>query len=53
MLGQGGLAIGNGVVLAADESAALSLAQDSDAGGDAARACLSLVNLRDRLGYLK
>jgi 6,7-dimethyl-8-ribityllumazine synthase len=52
-LGLSGLAIGNGLVLAADESQALTLAQDNDVGGDAARACLALLTLKDRLGFLK
>jgi len=52
-LGLGGLAIGNGVVMAGDEVSALTLARNSDAGGDAARACLALVMLRDRIGYLR
>jgi 6,7-dimethyl-8-ribityllumazine synthase len=52
-LGLEGQAIGNGVLLADDEKAALELAQTQDAGGDAARACLSLVTLRERLGYLR
>jgi 6,7-dimethyl-8-ribityllumazine synthase len=51
-LGQSGMAIGCGVILARDETHALALARDSDAGGDAARASLALVMLRDRLGYL-
>ncbi len=52
LLGLGGQVVGNGVVTARDEQGALALAQDSDAGGDAARACLALVTLRDRLDYL-
>ncbi len=52
-LGMQGLAIGNGLVLAAEEGLALTLAEDSDAGGDAVRACLALLTLKDRLGYLK
>jgi len=50
MLGTAGLAIGNGVLLAADEDAAMTLAMGMDAGGDAARAALGLVVLRQRLG---
>jgi 6,7-dimethyl-8-ribityllumazine synthase len=49
-LGTEGLAIGNGVLLAGDEDAALAQATDQDAGGDAARAVLALVVLRQRLG---
>lgn len=51
-LGTNGLAIGNGVLLADDEDEAMKLAMDQDAGGDAARAALSLVVLRQRLGML-
>jgi 6,7-dimethyl-8-ribityllumazine synthase len=46
------LCIGNGIVAAATEAEALGLARDGDAGGDAARACLSLITLRDRLRKL-
>ncbi|HVZ27761.1 MAG TPA: 6,7-dimethyl-8-ribityllumazine synthase [Rhizomicrobium sp.] len=51
-LGTQGMAIGNGVLLAPDEDAAMGLAMNQDAGGDAARAVLSLVVLRERLGLL-
>lgn len=51
-LGTQGVAIGNGVLLAADERAAANLAGDGDAGGDAARAALSLATLRERLAIL-
>jgi 6,7-dimethyl-8-ribityllumazine synthase len=43
-----GLAIGNGVIAADSEDEALNLAIET--GGDAARACLSLIHLRTRLG---
>lgn len=49
-LGTQGVVIGNGVLLAGDERAALSLA--GDAGGDAARAALALATLRERLAIL-
>ena len=49
-LGSTGLPIGNGIVLAADEGAALDQAQTMDIGGDAARASISLVTLAQRLG---
>jgi 6,7-dimethyl-8-ribityllumazine synthase len=49
-LGAAGLAVGNGIVLAADEGSAHDLATRQDIGGDAARACLALVTLGDRLG---
>jgi 6,7-dimethyl-8-ribityllumazine synthase len=51
-LSTGGVPLGNGVLLASDERAALKLAVDGDAGGDAARAALSLATLRDRLASL-
>ena len=47
-----GIVIGNGVLLADDDRAALGLANDSDAGGDAARAALALATLRERLALL-
>jgi 6,7-dimethyl-8-ribityllumazine synthase len=47
-----GIAIGNGVLLAEHERAALTLADEGDAGGDAARAALALVTLRERLAIL-
>ena len=49
-LGTTGLAIGNGIVLAADEGAALDQAQTMDVGMDAARASLSLVTFAQRVG---
>ena len=49
-LGTTGLAIGNGIVMAADEGAALDQAQAMDVGGDAARASLSLVTFAQRVG---
>jgi 6,7-dimethyl-8-ribityllumazine synthase len=51
-MGMQGLAIGNGVLLAGDERAALNLAGEGDAGGDAARAALALMTLRERLAIL-
>jgi 6,7-dimethyl-8-ribityllumazine synthase len=45
-----GLCIGHGLVLALDEDEALGRARDGDVGGDAARACLSLLALQSRLG---
>ena len=47
-----GIAIGHGVLLAGDERAALALADEGDAGGDAARAALALATLRERLAVL-
>ena len=49
-LSASGLALGQGIVLAADEGAARDLALSHDIGGDAARACLSLIVLGQRLG---
>jgi 6,7-dimethyl-8-ribityllumazine synthase len=48
-LGASGLALGQGVVMAADEGAARDLAMSHDVGGDAARACLALITLGERL----
>jgi 6,7-dimethyl-8-ribityllumazine synthase len=49
---QHGLCIGNGILTVENEEQALVRATPSggDKGGDAARACLSLLNLRSRLG---
>jgi 6,7-dimethyl-8-ribityllumazine synthase len=49
-LSASGLALGQGIVLAGDEGAARDLAVSHDIGGDAARACLSLTTIRQRLG---
>ena len=45
------LCIGNGILACQDEEQALRLADvsGSDAGGDAARACLTLMQWRERL----
>ena len=48
-LGTKGIALGNGIVMASDEGAAHDLAITHDVGGDAARACLSLVTFGERL----
>lgn len=47
-----GLCIGNGILTVETEEQALSHAntKDGDAGGDAARACIGLINARARLG---
>src|ERR1700753_1722178 len=50
-LGTSGIAIGNGIVMAADEGSAHDLAQRQDIGGDAARPCLALATFGERLGY--
>ena len=52
-LGVRGVALGQGVVAAKDEQAALFQAREGDAGGEAARACLSLATLQERAGYLR
>lgn len=51
-LSASGIALGQGIVLAADEGAARDLAMSHDIGGDAARACLALVTFGQRLGML-
>ncbi len=50
-LGTGGVALGNGIVLAGDEGAAHDMATRQDVGGDAARACLALATFGQRIGY--
>jgi 6,7-dimethyl-8-ribityllumazine synthase len=47
-----GLCIGNGILTVENEEQALvrASATGSDKGGDAARACLALINYRDKLG---
>ena len=47
-----GLCVGNGILTVEDEKQALARAarDEGDKGGDAARACLSLILLRDRIG---
>ncbi len=47
-----GLCIGNGILTVENEQQAITRAarDRGDKGGDAARACLALVNLRNRLG---
>ena len=48
-----GIALGHGLVLAADEGSARDLAITHDIGGDAARACLSLATFAERQGYMR
>lgn len=50
-LGLKGLAIGNGILTTEDEDQAWARARisEGDKGGGAARACLDLINLRQRL----
>jgi 6,7-dimethyl-8-ribityllumazine synthase len=50
-LGASGIALGQGIVLAGDEGAAHDLATRQDLGGDAARACLSLVTFAERQSF--
>jgi 6,7-dimethyl-8-ribityllumazine synthase len=47
-----GLCIGNGILTVENEAQALARAarDEGDKGGDAARACLALMNVRSRLG---
>ena len=47
-----GLCIGNGILTVENEAQALARSgrDGQDKGGDAARACLSLINVRARLG---
>ena len=52
-MGTAGIALGHGVVLAADEGAARDLAVTHDIGGDAARACLALVTFGERQGFMR
>jgi 6,7-dimethyl-8-ribityllumazine synthase len=49
---QHGLCIGNGILTVENEKQAIARARPSegDKGGDAARACLALINMRVRLG---
>jgi len=51
-LGTAGIALGSGIVLAADEGAALDLSVTLDIGGDAARACMTLLTFAERLGFM-
>jgi 6,7-dimethyl-8-ribityllumazine synthase len=52
---QHGLCIGNGILTVESEKQALVRAamEEGDKGGDAARACLALVSVRNRLGVHK
>ena len=52
-LSTAGIALGTGIVLAADEGAARDLAVSHDIGGDAGRAVLALAALAGRLGYMR
>jgi 6,7-dimethyl-8-ribityllumazine synthase len=52
-LGIQGFAIGNGIVFENNEGSALDLATSHDVGGDAARACLTLLTFSQRQGMLR
>ena len=45
-----GIAIGNGILTVENRAQAMARAGDRDKGGDAARACLAMVGLRERFG---
>jgi hypothetical protein len=51
-LATAGIAMGSGIVQAADEGAAHDIATTQDTGGDAARACLALITFGERLGTM-
>ncbi|HWU55137.1 MAG TPA: 6,7-dimethyl-8-ribityllumazine synthase [Rhizomicrobium sp.] len=51
-LSTAGVALGSGIVLAADEGAALDLSLTMDIGGNAVRACLALLVFGERLGFM-
>jgi 6,7-dimethyl-8-ribityllumazine synthase len=48
-----GIAIGTGIVLAADEGAARDIAISQDIGGDAGRAVLALATFAERAGLMR
>ena len=45
-----GIAIGAGILTVENRAQAMARAGDRDKGGDAARACLAMVGLRERFG---
>ncbi|WP_420432312.1 6,7-dimethyl-8-ribityllumazine synthase [Hyphobacterium sp.] len=45
-----GIAVGNGILTVENRAQAMARAGDRDKGGDAARACLAMVGLRERFG---
>jgi 6,7-dimethyl-8-ribityllumazine synthase len=51
VLGTTGIAVGNGIVMAADEGSAHDLATRQDIGGEAGRAAIALVIFGERLGF--
>jgi len=45
-----GVALGNGILTVENREQAMKRAGDKDKGGDAARACLAMIALRERFG---
>jgi 6,7-dimethyl-8-ribityllumazine synthase len=45
-----GIAIGNGILTVENRDQAMARAGERDKGGDAARACLVMISLRERFG---
>jgi 6,7-dimethyl-8-ribityllumazine synthase len=45
-----GIAVGNGILTVENRDQAMKRAADKDKGGDAARACLAMISLRERFG---
>lgn len=45
-----GIALGNGILTVENRDQAITRAGEKDKGGDAARACLAMVKLRERFG---
>jgi len=45
-----GIALGNGILTVENREQAMKRADDNDKGGDAARACLAMIRLRERFG---
>lgn len=45
-----GIALGNGILTVENRDQAMKRAGDKDKGGDAARACLAMVRLREKFG---
>ncbi|MEE2525021.1 6,7-dimethyl-8-ribityllumazine synthase [Hyphobacterium sp. HN65] len=45
-----GVAVGNGILTVENREQAMKRAGEKDKGGDAARACLAMIGLRERFG---
>ena len=45
-----GIALGNGILTVENREQAMKRAGDKDKGGDAARACLAMIRLREQFG---